>query len=246
MDDKQSYIDNLKSLNLRPNRIKIKEHEPVLLNEQESKGNMDLHEKIIQWFIKNPKPADDKVHAFSEKMGINPHKFEGHIYMILSDLIHEGRSKKFTGKYDPKELAMGTEVEKEHMPYQSIAEKIAKDHLAEFPDYYTRLKKMEAAGGAKKSVSEIFIQSSEIEALAKGDKRDMQILRLGIIAEMDASNLYEKLALLAKNPDVATLMNDVSEEEKVHAGEFQFLLEDIDPEWKDAEEEGEGEVKDLL
>jgi len=241
------YLDNLKSLNMRPNKIKIKENDPHILMEQEEKGTMDLHEEIIKWFIKNPKPNDKAVHAFAEKLGIDPDKFEGHIYMILSDLIHEGRSKKFTGKYDPKELAMGIEVEKEHLPYSSIAEKIAKDHLAEIPDYYTRLKKMEAEGGVEENtLHEIFIQSSEIEALPSGDKRDMQILRLGIIAEMDASNLYEKLALLAKSKDVAELMNDVSEEEKVHAGEFQFLLESVDPEWKDAEEEGAGEVEDLL
>lgn len=45
----------------------------------------------------------------------------------------------------PKELAMGEEVEKEHKPEDTeLTEDIAKDHLAEIPDYYTRLKKMEA------------------------------------------------------------------------------------------------------
>lgn len=247
MDDTQSYIDNLKSLNMRPNKIKIKESDPVVLMEQKQRSMSDLHDEIIKWFMKNPQPADDKVHALAEKMGIDPDKFEGHIYMILSDLIHEGRSKKFTGKYNPKELAMGIEVEKEHVSYPSIAEKIAKDHLAEIPDYYTRLKKMEAAGGVKESLLyEIFIQSSEIATMPSGKLRDMQILRLGIIAEMDASNLYEKLAGLAKDPDIKKLMLDISEEEKVHAGEFQFLLEDVDPEYEPAEDDGEKEVKDLL
>ena len=114
-----------------------------LLEIKEELEHKDIHETIIKWFIKNPNPPDSKVHSFAEKMGVDSHKFEGHIYMILSDLIHKGRSQKFTGKYDPKELAMGIEVEKEHMPYPTIAEKIAKDHLAELPDYYTRLKKME-------------------------------------------------------------------------------------------------------
>ena len=116
--------------------------EQILL-ELKNDEMMDLHEKIIRWFIENPQPDDSKVHAFAESLGFDPDEFEGHRYMILSDLIHEGRSKNFTGKYDPKQLAMGIEVEKEHLPYPSIAEKIAKDHLAELPDYYTRLKKME-------------------------------------------------------------------------------------------------------
>ena len=106
-------------------------------------GSSNVYEKIIQWFIKNPNPPDSKVHALADQFGADHDKFESHIYKILSDLIHKGRSKNFKGKYDPKELAMGIEVEKEHMPYPSIAEKIAKDHLAEIPDYYTRLKEME-------------------------------------------------------------------------------------------------------
>ena len=46
-------------------------------------------------------------------------------------------------KVNPKELAMGTEIEKEHTDNPEIAKKIAQDHLAELPDYYSRLKKME-------------------------------------------------------------------------------------------------------
>ena len=46
-------------------------------------------------------------------------------------------------EYDPKELAMGIEVEYEHTNMKRIAKTIAKHHLSEFPDYYTRLKKME-------------------------------------------------------------------------------------------------------
>ena len=49
---------------------------------------------------------------------------------------------------DPNELAMGIKVEKEHTADPAIAEKIARDHLAEFPDYYTRLTKMEAEAKA--------------------------------------------------------------------------------------------------
>ena len=92
---------------------------------------------------------------------------------------------------------------------------------------------------------EIFVQSGEIEAMPKGQMRDMQILRLGIIAETDASNLYEKLALLASDKRVKQVMLDISREEKVHFGEFEELLETIDPEFEKAEEEGEDEVKKM-
>jgi hypothetical protein len=50
-------------------------------------------------------------------------------------------------KFDPKELAAGIEVEKEHTNNPKIAKSIAKDHLSEIKDYYTRLKKMELEAG---------------------------------------------------------------------------------------------------
>jgi hypothetical protein len=46
-------------------------------------------------------------------------------------------------KYDPKELAMGRKVEKEHSNDPKLQDKTAKDHLKEFKWYYTFLKAME-------------------------------------------------------------------------------------------------------
>ena len=42
-----------------------------------------------------------------------------------------------------KELKIGTKAELEHTSSEALASEIALDHLAEFPDYYTRLTKME-------------------------------------------------------------------------------------------------------
>ena len=41
---------------------------------------------------------------------------------------------------DPHQLAMGIQVEMEHTNDKQIAEKIARDHLAENPKYYTILR----------------------------------------------------------------------------------------------------------
>lgn len=96
-----------------------------------------------------------------------------------------------------------------------------------------------------KILHEIFVKVAEIESMPIGNERDIQMLRLAIIAEMDASNLYEKLALLAKDKNIKKLMLSISREEKVHVGEFETLLEKIDTEYENAEEEGEKEVNDL-
>ncbi len=43
-----------------------------------------------------------------------------------------------------KQLKMGVKVEREHTTSKELARKIALQHLAEIPDYYTRLKKVES------------------------------------------------------------------------------------------------------
>jgi len=52
----------------------------------------------------------------------------------------EGKNKK---DFDKEQLAKGTKVELEHTDDESLAEEIASDHLAEFPNYYEELEKME-------------------------------------------------------------------------------------------------------
>lgn len=48
------------------------------------------------------------------------------------------------------QLAMGTKVESEHTNDPAKAREIARDHLTEIPDYYTRLARMEEAAKAEK------------------------------------------------------------------------------------------------
>ena len=117
--------------------------------EQEKKDTSKLHAEIIKWFLANPYPKDDKVHAFAEKLGMDPDEFEGHIYMVLSSILSEGRSKGKEIKHDPKELEMGIKVEMEHTTNPIISRKIALDHLVEISDYYTRLARMESEAGVE-------------------------------------------------------------------------------------------------
>lgn len=71
---------------------------------------------------------------------------------------------------------------------------------------------------------------------------DEQILRLSISAELSAINLYQSLAALTKSKDIRDTLLDVAKEEKVHVGEFNTLLKDIDKEQIQADDEGEKEV----
>jgi len=83
--------------------------------------------------------------------------------------------------FDSKELAMGIKVEMEHTKDKAKAKEIAKDHLAEFADYYTRLKAMEKkAEKEKKEVKKAAIvvkdpkdrdRAFEIETTKEGKKK---------------------------------------------------------------------------
>jgi len=75
---------------------------------------------------------------------------------------------------------------------------------------------------------------------------DKEILRAGIIAELDAINLYEQMANLTKNPDLKTILLDIAKEEKTHIGEFQALLLIFDPQQKQELGEGAEEVEEEL
>jgi len=53
---------------------------------------------------------------------------------------------------------------------------------------------------------------------------DKEVLRIGMIAELDAVNLYEQMAAMAQDKKVKTMLLDIAKEEKTHMGEFQALL----------------------
>lgn len=53
-------------------------------------------------------------------------------------------------RFHPGELAKGVKMEMEHTDSPRIALEIAKDHLSELPDYYTRLEKMEKRAFAER------------------------------------------------------------------------------------------------
>jgi rubrerythrin len=83
--------------------------------------------------------------------------------------------------------------------------------------------------------------------LNKVDKKDLdkEILRAGIIAELDAINLYEQMAAMTSNELLKKILLDVAKEEKTHVGEFQALLLKADQEQVKELEEGKKEVEEL-
>ncbi len=79
----------------------------------------------------------------------------------------------------------------------------------------------------------------------KKEDIDKEILRLGMIAELDAVSLYEQLAEMTSNKTIKKVMLDVAREEKTHVGEFQALLLELDKEQVKELEKGKKEVEEL-
>lgn len=116
--------------------------------------SLSIEEKIeIINEIKN------KNHSMKFRNLLIPYKnFEDAIGLLIKEhLMRQSQNLKFTAEkipggkaknrnpkdFDPKQLKMGIEIEKKHVNDEEMAKEIVMDHLVEFPDYYTRLKKME-------------------------------------------------------------------------------------------------------
>ena len=76
-------------------------------------------------------------------------------------------------------------------------------------------------------------------------RRDKEILRAAIIAELDAVNLYEQMAALTENTHIKAVLLDIAKEEKTHVGEFQALLLTNDKQHEKELAEGKKEVEEL-
>lgn len=75
--------------------------------------------------------------------------------------------------------------------------------------------------------------------------RDQEIARLGLIAELDAINLYQQLAAAAQDELLRRVLLDIAREEKAHVGEFLAVLLRLDEEQDRELAEGKEEVDEL-
>ena len=79
----------------------------------------------------------------------------------------------------------------------------------------------------------------------KKDDVDKEILRAGMIAELDAVNQYEQMAAMTDNGNIKKLLSDIAKEEKTHVGEFEAMLLKSDMEQIKELAAGKKEVDEL-
>jgi len=86
----------------------------------------------------------------------------------------------------------------------------------------------------------------ELYGMKLSESGIMQALRIAIIAELDAINLYIQLAESIEDEKIKKIFLDIAREEKTHIGEFLALLKILDEEQVKELEEGYKEVKELM
>lgn len=162
--------------------------------------------------------------------------------------------------YSNNELSMGKKEEKEHsdlynkfkkflieknikMPINmdEFTEDIAKAHLNEDPEYYTKLKKTFKSAMDFSGISNMITPEGKLD-----DREISRVIRLAIAAELDAVHLYELIVDSSDDDSVKEVLQDIANEEKVHASELNELLSHFDKDNIKFIEEGKKEVKDLI
>ena len=77
------------------------------------------------------------------------------------------------------------------------------------------------------------------------DRELARAIRLTLAAEEEAIHLYEALADASENPLAVRVLQDVADEEKVHAGEFQELIRILLPNEQQLLKKGTDEVQEM-
>ena len=78
------------------------------------------------------------------------------------------------------------------------------------------------------------------------DRELARAIRMALAAEEEAVHMYEAMADTSGNPLAAKVLQDVADEERVHAGEFQQLLRILLPDEDQLLKQGSEEVKELV
>ena len=78
------------------------------------------------------------------------------------------------------------------------------------------------------------------------DAELIRAIRFMISAEYEAIQLYLQLAESTDNQLAIEVLKDIADEERVHAGEFLWLLHELAPDEQKLYDEGAKEVRDML
>lgn len=77
------------------------------------------------------------------------------------------------------------------------------------------------------------------------DRELARAIRMCLAAEEEAVHMYEAMADASDNPLATKVLQDIADEERVHAGEFQELLRVLLPDEQHLLQKGTEEVREM-
>lgn len=107
--------------------------------------NDNVLDAVVALYLKTNTPTDAQIKAITSKANLSADQFWAIVNKLFQALLRGAGKHAHVPdeKFDKKELELGVKVEQEHTNDPYVAKIIAKDHLMEIPDYYTRLHRME-------------------------------------------------------------------------------------------------------
>ena len=184
---KKLILDYTKILSRLPKTI-IEEDEEMGMEGRTSipsKEKAKIRAALIEFFKKNPNPPDSKIHAFAAKLNIAPNVFEEQVYALLGSLLKEDTqisSKKMKAKEADEENEADEEAKKKNS-------KKIKD-LRENIEYLTEVLKKSDGSEETEMLFELLSEIPVRLEKVKPEDLDKEILRLSMIAELDAASIY--------------------------------------------------------
>ncbi len=83
--------------------------------------------------------------------------------------------------------------------------------------------------------------SLDVKAVSFSESEFKRAIRQAIIAELDAVNMYTKMADSVTDPYFRKIILDIADEEQVHVGEFQSMLYTLSPKDSELHQQGQEE-----
>ena len=168
------------------------------------------------------------------------------LLMVNAGNLRESKGKELhPNLIHPGELRMGIRVEMEHTDDIETAKKIALDHIAENPYYYTALKlsgienptkpkekaKKEVKSRKKKETVELIDKANQMQKvkMPKTVKEAMEVNPQGQLQSQDSPSVKRLLDLISRNTSVDTEFDRLDTEMEIYQFLKRFFNDILDP-----------------
>jgi hypothetical protein len=242
------YVTNITSFK---DSVRILKNKGLL---HESYGGFD-EEEIVDEMNMEVKPEESNDAEFDAILKQLEDEMAGEI-AVKSDVLdepleedeqlNEGKGKELhPNLIHPGELRMGIRVEMEHTDDIETAKKIALDHIAENPYYYTALKlsgiesptklkekaKKEVKSRKKKETVELIDKANQMQKvkMPKTVKEAMEVNPQGQLQSQDSPSVKRLLDLISRNTSVDTEFDRLDTEMEIYQFLKRFFNDILDP-----------------